>query len=104
MLRWLGFLTLVGLTLCGCSDGDALEADRLRSDGARASETDDPSAQIEKVSRQMVWQPEPGGTQVPLWPEGTAILQPDTGDHAEEVGNGSRLVAGRPWHWASYVT
>ena len=59
--------------------------------------------EIRKVSRPMVWQPGPEGNQVPLWPEGLAIQKPDT-VKPEEVGNGSRLVAGRPWHWASYVT
>lgn len=60
--------------------------------------------QIEKRSRAMVWQPGPEGKQVPLWPEGVALQRPDSGAKPEEVGNGSRLVAGRPWHWASYVT
>jgi acetyl esterase/lipase len=59
--------------------------------------------QIEKVSRPMVWEPGPGGTQVPLWPEGRAIQRPES-DKPEEVGNGSRLVAGRPWTWATYVS
>ena len=58
---------------------------------------------IEKVSRPMVWQPGPGGSQVPLWPDGLAIRRPES-DKPEEVGNGSRLVAGRPWHWASHVS
>ena len=51
----------------------------------------------------MVWEPGPGGRQVPLWPDGLAIQRPDS-NRPEEVGNGSRLVAGRPWHWASYVS
>ena len=51
----------------------------------------------------MVWEPGPDGNQVYLWPEGLAIQKPDV-DKPEEVGNGSRLVAGRPWHWASYVS
>jgi acetyl esterase/lipase len=58
---------------------------------------------IEKVSRPMVWKPGPDGTQVPLWPEGLAIQRPES-DKPEEVGNGSRLVAGRPWTWASNVS
>jgi acetyl esterase/lipase len=40
---------------------------------------------------------------VPLWPEGLAIQKPEV-DKPEEVGNGSRLVAGRPWTWASFVS
>lgn len=59
--------------------------------------------QIEKVSRRTVWQPGPEGTQIPLWPDGLAIQRPDS-NKPEEVGNGSRLVAGRKWHWASNVS
>ena len=51
----------------------------------------------------MVWQPGPEGNQVPLWPDGLAIQRPES-DKPEEVGNGSRLVAGRPWHWAGNVS
>ena len=51
----------------------------------------------------MVWQPGPEGNQVPLWPEGLDIQRPES-DKPEEVGNGSRLVAGRPWTWASNVS
>jgi acetyl esterase/lipase len=60
-------------------------------------------ATIKKVSRPMVWEPGPEGNQVPLWPEGLALQRPDS-NKPEEVGNGSRLVAGRPWHWASFVS
>lgn len=58
---------------------------------------------IPKVSRPMVWEPGPEGNQVPLWPEDLAIQRPES-EKPEEVGNGSRLVAGRPWHWATYVS
>jgi acetyl esterase/lipase len=61
------------------------------------------SAEIKKVSRTMVWEPGPAGNQVALWPEGLAIQRPES-DEPEEVGNGSRLVAGRPWTWASNVS
>lgn len=71
---------------------------------ARADEPENPPQTVEKVSRQEVWQPGPGGRQISLWPEELAILPPDTGDHPEEVGHGSPLVGGRMWHWASYVT
>ena len=56
------------------------------------------------IERPGVWQPPAGGVQVPLWPADVALAKPDTGDHPEATGNGSPLVAGRPWHWASYVT
>lgn len=32
------------------------------------------------------------------------LAKPDSGDHPEATGNGSPLVGGRKWHWASYVT
>ena len=72
----------------------------------QASHTDDSPArnEVPKVEREGVWQPTPGGTQVPLWPANVALAKPDTGDHPEATGNGSPLVGGRKWHWASYVT
>jgi acetyl esterase/lipase len=70
---------------------------------AQTSDTSGARAAIKKVSRPMVWQPGPEGNQVPLWPEGLAIQGPES-DKPETVGNGSRLVAGRPWTWASAVS
>lgn len=61
-------------------------------------------AEVPKVEREGVWQPTLEGEQVPLWPENVAIAKPDSGDHPEATGNGSPLVGGRMWHWASYVT
>jgi acetyl esterase/lipase len=61
------------------------------------------STTIKKISQTMVWAPGPEGRQMPLWPEGLAIQKPES-DKAEEVGNGSKLVAGRPWHYATYVS
>jgi acetyl esterase/lipase len=75
----------------------------VRAAAAQTGDTTGARAEIKKVSRPMVWQPGPGGNQVPLWPEGLAISRPEV-DKPEEVGNGSRLVAGRPWQWASYVS
>ncbi|AIT07321.1 xylanase [Sphingomonas taxi] len=77
--------------------------------GAACGQTSRPNrspAKIEvpKVERAGVWQPTPGGTQVPLWPANVALTKPDTGDHPEATGNGSPLVGGKMWHWASYVT
>jgi acetyl esterase/lipase len=80
-----------------------LLAGGVRAAAAQTGGATGTSATIEKVSRPMVWQPGPEGTQVPLWPEGLAIRKPES-DKPEEVGNGSRLVGGRPWHWASYVS
>jgi len=73
---------------------------------AVARRTQEPAGaptEIRKISRAMVWEPGPEGKQVPLWPEGLAIQRPES-DKPEEVGTGSRLVAGRPWTWATYVS
>ena len=32
------------------------------------------------------------------------LAKPDSGDRPEGLGNGTGLVGGRKWHWASYVT
>ena len=61
--------------------------------------------QVEKVEKpNTMWRPGPGGTQVPLWPEDVAIQPPETAGNAEMVGNGSALIAGRTWNWATYVS
>ena len=49
------------------------------------------------------WQPVPGLTQIPLWPEGLAIQRPETTE-SETSGHGSGMVAGRPWTWAGNVS
>ncbi len=72
--------------------------------GIACGQTGNSPQTVEKESKVGMWQPTAGGTQVPLWPEGSTLAKPDTGDHPEETGNGSVLVAGRRWHWASYVT
>src|SRR5215211_3831073 len=71
---------------------------------AAAGQSQQPGpTEIKKVSRTMVWKAGPEGNQVALWPEGLAIQRPES-NKPEEVGNGSRLVAGRPWTWASNVS
>jgi acetyl esterase/lipase len=60
--------------------------------------------EVPKVETIGVWQPNPAGTQVPLWPQSVPLAKPDTGDHPEATGNGSPTVGGRKWHWASYIT
>lgn len=62
------------------------------------------SPDIPKVEREGVWQPGVDGKQIPLWPESVVLGKPDSGDHPEATGNGSPLVGGKKWHWASYVT
>jgi acetyl esterase/lipase len=80
-----------------------LLASGVHAAAAQTSKAAGAPTTIKKVSRPMVWQPGPEGTQVPLWPEGFAIQRPES-EKPEEVGNGSRLVAGRPWNWASNVS
>lgn len=72
----------------------------------QASEPGDTSGRVAvpKVEREGVWQPGPGGTQIPLWPASVPLRKPDSGDHPEATGNGSPTLGGRKWHWASYVT
>jgi len=63
-----------------------------------------PKIEVPKVEREGVWQPTAAGTQVALWPVNVPLAKPDTGDHPEATGNGSPLVGGRKWYWASYVS
>lgn len=59
---------------------------------------------LPKRERVGVWQPVDDGVQMPLWPATTSLAKPDSGDRPEATGNGTGLVGGRLWHWASYVT
>lgn len=59
---------------------------------------------LPKNERAGVWQPPAGGVQIPLWSASTPLAKPDSGDRSEGTGNGTGLVAGRKWHWVSYVT
>lgn len=59
---------------------------------------------LPKNERAGVWRPAGGGVQMPLWPASTPLAKPDSGDRPEGTGNGTGLVGGRKWHWASYVT
>ena len=67
------------------------------------SNTSPARAEVPKVEREGIWQPSANGTQIPLWTEGVVLAKPDSGDHPEATGNGSPLIAGSKWHWASYV-
>ena len=72
----------------------------------QTSKSDSSTVKIDvpKVERQGMWQATDGGTQLPLWPADVTLAKPDSGDRPEATGNGSPLVGGRKWHWASYVT
>jgi acetyl esterase/lipase len=71
---------------------------------ARITTSAPPRIEVPKEEREGVWQPTSEGTQIPLWPARVPLAKPDTGDHPEATGNGSPLIGGRRWHWASYVT
>lgn len=62
------------------------------------------AAPLPRNERPGVWQPTDGGVQVALWPANVPLAKPDSGDRPEGTGNGTLLVGGRRWHWASYVT
>ncbi|MGB3721658.1 MAG: alpha/beta hydrolase [Pacificimonas sp.] len=77
------------------------------SSAADGQETSDDCARIkvEKMERpNVVWQPGPDGRQIPLWPKNVKIKAPETNGYPEMVGNGSPLIAGRTWNWATYVS
>ena len=71
---------------------------------ANEQETSPERIEVPKVEKEGVWEPENGGTQLPLWPANVPLAEPDSGAHPEYTGNGSPLVAGRKWHWATYIT
>jgi acetyl esterase/lipase len=60
---------------------------------------------VDKVEKpNQVWPPGPGGNEVALWPENTAIAAPETDGNPEMIGTGSPLIGGRTWAWATYVS
>jgi acetyl esterase/lipase len=71
---------------------------------ARQNDTSPARIEVPKVEREGAWQPTADSLQVPLWPASVVLAKPDSGDRPEATGNGSPLVGGRKWHWASYVT
>ena len=87
------YLSLLAFGLAGACHGQTIKRD-----------TSPGRIEVPKVEREGVWQPTADGLQVPLWPEHVVLAKPDSGDHPEATGNGSPLVGGRKWHWASYVT
>jgi acetyl esterase/lipase len=60
---------------------------------------------VAKIERpDVVWQPGPGGRQMPLWPEGHALATQHANGNREMVGSGSPLIAGRTWNFATFVS
>ncbi len=72
--------------------------------GVASAETRQKPPPLDKHERVGGWQPADGGVQIPLWPEGIPLAKPDSGGRPEATGNGTGMVGGRLWHWASYVT
>lgn len=93
----------VGLAACGPASNTDSRLANIEAPTARSAVS---AARVEvpKIEREGVWQPPPGGTQVPLWPANVPLAKPDSGDRPEMTGNGSPTVGGRRWHWATYVT
>ena len=87
-------LSVLGLALFGLSSAASQEApdDCTRT---RAEKVEVPNT---------VWQPGPGGKQIPLWPEDVDLQLPDYGGNPEMTGTGSPLIAGRTWGWATYIS
>jgi acetyl esterase/lipase len=59
---------------------------------------------VKKIERPGVWMPGPSGTQIPIWPKDAKIEPPESNGKAEWTGNGSPLIGGRTWNWATYVS
>ena len=78
-----------------------LAAVTMTATGQASDRADPPLPKNERVG---LWQPSDGGEQIPLWPATVPLAKPDSGDRPEGTGNGTALVGGRRWHWASYVT
>jgi acetyl esterase/lipase len=76
------------------------------SAGKQAEEIDDCGRAIVKKIEQpnVIWEPGPGGRQIPLWPEGAQLAPPETDGNPEMVGSGSPMIAGRRWNFATYVS
>jgi len=55
-------------------------------------------------AQQTAWQPSPGHTQVPIWPEAVPDPQPVAGPEAAKTTGKEFLVAGRPAVGVSNVT
>lgn len=55
-------------------------------------------------AEERVWQPEPGYTQVPIWPGSVPDAQPDTGPEFLKITGKNSLVAGKPWAMAGSVS
>ena len=76
----------------------------LATTHATAIDGDPEQVEVPKIEREGIWRASPLGEQLLLWPASVTLAKPDSGDRPEATGNGSSLVGGRKWHWATYVT
>jgi acetyl esterase/lipase len=85
--------SLLAISIAGTAYGQISKADNLPA-----------KVVLAKNERAGTWQAPEEGVQAPLWPASTPLAKPDSGDRPEGTGNGTGLVGGSKWHWASYVT
>lgn len=55
-------------------------------------------------AQQTAWQPSPGHTQLPIWPDAAPDSQPVAGPEVATTRAKEHLVAGRPWTYISNVS
>ncbi len=104
-------LAAIGVAVAACGPAEAPEgkssgrrADSAVQDAPAAPDPAPDNIDAPKIEKAGVWRPGGDGTQIPLWAADVPLAKPDSGDQPEATGNGSPLVGGRMWHWASYVT
>ena len=85
--------SLLAISIAGAACGQISKANNLPA-----------KVVLPKNERAGTWQAPKEGVQTPLWAASTSLAKPDSGDRSEGTGNGTGLVGGRKWHWASYVT
>jgi len=85
--------SLLAISIAGAACGHISKANNLPA-----------KVVLPKNERAGTWQAPKEGVQTPLWAASTSLAKPDSGDRPEGTGNGTGLVGGRKWHWASYVT
>lgn len=90
---WFVGPSLLAISIAGAAYGQIRKADNLPD-----------KVVLPKNERAGIWQAPADGVQMPLWPASMPLAKPDSGDRREATGNGTGLVGGRKWYWASYVT
>jgi hypothetical protein len=94
---WLMFACALGLS----GSGVFASSQRAEPEPARAKVSHAPASTGAAHAAQ--WQPAPGLTQVPIWPDGVPIQRPET-NAAESIVPEPRLVGGRPWTFVTNIS